>query len=61
MPNSFPKSEMDVNLATRSLPESSGLLVIRGVLLNLLGVGVVLLGLRVIRDIGQLLLVGTYS
>ena len=44
MPNRFPKSEMGVNLATlRSLPELLALLVVQDVLLDLLGVGEVLL------------------
>ena len=52
---------MGVNLATRSLLGSSELLVVQDILLDLLGVGVVLLGLLVIWDIGQLLLVEIYS
>ena len=51
---------MGVNLiGLRSLPGPSGLLVSGYVLLGSLGVGVVLLDLLVVRDVGQLLHVRT--
>ena len=59
MPNRFPKSEMGVNLATlHSLPELPALPVVQDVLLDLLGVGEVLLSPLGIWGIDQFLLIG---
>jgi len=59
MPNRF-KNKDGREPGTHNFLGSSGLLVIRYILLDLLGVGEVLLGPLVIRNIDQLL-TGTYS
>ena len=59
MPNRIPKPEMGVNLTTpRSLPKLRGELLVRDILLDLFGVGEVLLGLLEVQVVVQLPLVG---
>ena len=58
MPTRIPKPEMGVNLTTpRSLPELRGGLLVRDALLDLFGVGKVLLGLLEVQVVAQLPLV----